>query len=53
MQTVGADSMSCPIQPLASHNEISSFEVKLWLMAKSIFVFNHHSLSPFSSNIFL
>jgi hypothetical protein len=51
--TVGANSMNCPVQPLASYNEILSFEVKLWLMPNSIFVVIRHLLSPLSSDIFL
>jgi hypothetical protein len=50
--TVGADSMSCHVQLLASRNEISSFEITLRLVPNSIFVFIHHSLSPFGTDVF-
>jgi hypothetical protein len=51
--TVGIDSMSWPVQLVASRNENSSFEIKLWLVPDSIFMFIHHSLSPFDTNVFL
>jgi hypothetical protein len=38
---------------LASRNKISSFEIKLWLVPNSIFMFIHHLLSPFGTDIFL
>jgi hypothetical protein len=37
---------------LASRNKISSFEIKLWLVPNSIFVFINHSLSPFGTDVF-
>jgi hypothetical protein len=50
--TIGADSISCHVQLLASCNKISSFEIQHWLVLNSIFVFIHHSLSPFGTDIY-
>jgi hypothetical protein len=50
--TIGANSMSWLVQLLASHNKNLSFEIKLWLVLDSIFVFIHHLLSPFGTDVF-